>query len=839
MRHSIAPTALLALALAPALPAGAAAAPASPQGEQGSWGDLGAIVEGELAQAGERSLPEIWQRVLALRDAARLGGEGQLDQVLDARLGQPQDLAPRAVLLASAARLQGDDADLHRIYGALSPLIGSADDELAEGVATVFQNPAFRGLRPERDELVQACLDAAQDASRSPAYRLSFAKAAYVQGQGRADKGAARDVMRDFLRSDDGELRAQGALALASAGAAPIEDQLERELEALAEVPDERGELAASYLERERLREHFERKMKDLRRSYEQDEVPNNLVEFDAVLEMIEREHLEGSRVTRDELVEAAMDGMLRWMDPHSSFMSSEVYAKFFQDLEAEYSGIGAYVNEDPDNGLFTIIRPIYSGPAYHAGLKTDDKIVRIDDWPTLGQPTDDIIKRLKGKPGTTVKLYVWRRGMDAELIDRPTEDMIVEVERASIDIPSGTSQLLPGGVGLVELDDFSKKAMRDVKRDIQDMQANGMRALVLDLRANSGGLLTQAVDVAELFLPHDSLVVSTQGRDRPLEQLSTHDDPVVPADMPVAILTGRFTASAAEIVSGALQDHHRAQLVGKRTFGKGSVQQLMPLLRDKLEEPWSDENGNGYWDPWEPFQDRDGDATLDYAPRVKLTIAKYLLPSGRSIHRELDEDNSIISEGGVEPDYSVDAEAIERWEYEALRDLDKDGGVMRYVDEHWDDNHELFTHLAVNDGKDPSLYPDFEAFYAGLGTPLDKNAVRRALRAEIRRRVQDDRGAAFPRGDFVEDVQLQKAIQVVLEELGEEPQNVTEFGLVFDFERMDQEAGPPQQLAVLGGMRSRELDRARALIQSARDGESLSKEQLEEVLSILEEIEN
>jgi hypothetical protein len=205
----------------------------------------------------------------------------------------------------------------------------------------------------------------------------------------------------------------------------------------------------------------------------------------------------------------------------------------------------------------------------------------------------------------------------------------------------------------------------------------------------------------------------------------------------------------------------------------------------------------------------------MDYAPRVKLTIAKYLLPNGRSIHRELDEDDNIVSEGGVQPDHEIAMEPIERWQFQEIRKIEKQ--VLEYVDQHWGTHHELFSHLAVNDGKDSQLYPDFDAFFAGLGTTLAKDDVRQSIRAEIRRRVQDDRGAAFPRGDFVEDVQLQRAIQVAFEKLGEQVQDVTEYGLVFDFEEL---ARPPgHEVAILTTPRSRELDRARALIQDARDG--------------------
>jgi C-terminal peptidase prc len=525
---------------------------------------------------------------------------------------------------------------------------------------------------------------------------------------------------------------------------------------------------------------------------------------------------------------------MLRYMDPHSTYLSSEDFARFMQDLDADYGGIGAYVNDDPDTGLFTIIRPIYSGPAYRAGLLTDDKIVRIDDWPTLGQEVDDIIKRLKGKPKTPVKLYVWRRGMDPELIDRPTEDMAVSIQREEIEIPAGTWQLLPGEIGLIELNTFSRVAMEELRKWIPTMRANGMRALVLDMRRNSGGLLTEAREVANLFLPPKKLVVTTEGRDGPEERLYTREDPVVPAEVPVVILTSRFTASAAEIVSGALQDHGRATLVGKTTFGKGSVQQLLPLAGAE-DDAWEDENGNHRFDPWEKITvDHDGDGQFDYAPRIKLTIARYLLPKGRSIHRELDRDGTLRSAGGVTPDVEVDTPPIESWRVQERRRLERpEGEIARWIDGNWAQQRELFERLAVNDHKDITLYPGFEDLYGRLDTTLSRDDVRRLLRESVRRRVQDARGQEFPFGDFVEDVQVQRAIQVALEELGERATDIAEYGLVFD---VPANAGQrPGAVAALDPGTDDLVRRARARLEEARrGGAKLTDEELAQLLELL-----
>ena len=795
--------------------------------------DLAALVDEEAAAAGKKSLAEIWTRAVELRDAEILGEPGELDRLLDAKLGAKDTLEPRGTFLLAASRLQGDEPDVTRIADAIVPFLDAGEQELSQGAAELLEDPAFKRLNPSRSaEIAKKMLDRAEDATRSPSYRLQFATSAWTIGGGK-ERVKANSVLHSFLDSEDVELRTLGALALAELDAMPIEGELRVVLERMAKVPDARGELAKSYLEREELRESSERKLRDLQKKVAADATPPELAELVSVLNMIQERHLEGDQITREELVEHAIQGMLQYMDPHSALLSPKIYGKFFQELEAEYGGIGAYVNDDPDDGLFTIVRPIYTGPAYRAGLMTYDKVVKIDDWPTLGQPVDDIILRLKGKPGTPVSLYIWRHGMDPELIERPTEDMKVVITREQVRIPPGTFQMLPGGIGLLELNTFSQVSMDEAKKWIPEMMALGMRALILDMRFNQGGLLTEAREVAELFLPKKADVVSTEGRPGILEKYKTRHDPVLPLEIPLVVLTGRQTASAAEIVSGALQDHKRAILVGKTTFGKGSVQQLLPVA-SVPEDEWDDQNNNGMFDRWETItKDYDGDGEVDYSPRVKLTIARYLLPSGRSIHRDLDREGNVISEGGVKPDHEIDPPLIERWRFKAQQELRDE--IRAYADRYFPANRELFGRLAVNDQHDASLYPGFDELMAGLDTQLSKDDVRRVLRTEIRRRVQDDRGAEFPIGDFVEDVQVQKAIEVALSELGETVEDIADYDLVFDLPVTE----PEGDLTALNSTTKDELRRARALIEEARSGGAVLTEQdLDELLQVIEDLE-
>lgn len=810
---------LLALFLAP-LPS--AARP--PQGE------LSGLLASEVAAAAERSVAELWRRSVELREAAGLGEKGELDRELDQWIARRAELAPPAALLLVAARLLGAPPDPARLAEALTPVLEGADPELAAAAAQLLADPAFKGLAPSRrDGQAGTMLERAEDRALAPDLRLTFAKAAYRTGGGK-ERLKANKILRDFLESKDPELKAEGALATAELGAIVLEGDLRTILENLARVPDERGRLARSYLAREDLQREKDRLRDDVVRRLEGGSTTPEMRQFLAVLGMIRNLHLEGRTVPQEKLFEAAINGMLGYMDQHSALLPSEVYAKFFGELEAEYGGIGAYVNEDPDDGLFTIVRPIYSGPAYHTGLMTDDKIVRIDDWPTLGQKTDEIIKHLKGKPKTPVDLYIWRHGMDPGLIERPSEDMKVRVTRDLVRIPPGTFQMLPGGIGLVQLDEFSQVAMEEARKWLEELRGLGMQALVLDLRFNGGGLLPEARRVAELFLPKGVEVVSTQGPVEGSERLhkqtlKTGAQPVVPPEMPLVVLVGGGTASAAEIVSGALQDHGRAKLVGKTTYGKGSVQQLIPVP-GQPEDDFEDENGNQMRDPWEKLLvDHDGDGEMDYAPRVKLTVAEYLLPSGRSIHRKIDRDGNVISEGGVKPDVEVDTPLIEGWRVQEQRRIRPQ--LKQHVEETYAANRALYNELALNDQKRTDLYPGFEQLMQRLETSLPPQDVRRWLRYEVRRRVQDDRGAAFPLGDFVEDVQMQKAIELALEALGRTPEQVADFGLVFDLPKGS--ARTPLTLA-----RGEETDLSRALQEARSGAKPLTDEQFERLLEII-----
>jgi len=824
-----------------ALPATAAALPAPQELRAGT--DVASLVDDQIVAAAGSGIDELWERALGLRDLVPEDARGELDRELDRRLSDADGLDPRAVLLASACALEADEPELETLLRALLPLLfeTAEDDALAAAAAGLLGNASFKTRLSSdlQEERLEALLAAARDASRSPELRLAAATAAYRTGSGREKREARREMLA-FLDSSDVRLRRLGALTLARIGE-ELTGSLQRELKRLAALPGEEGALAEAFLKQQQVRELHDRKYKELVQRYEQKQLPEELAIINAVMRLVESDHLDGDKFERDELMQSAINGMLRALDEHSAYLDPEFFKRFTQDLEANYGGIGAYVDVDPGDGLFTITRPIYSGPAYKAGLMSDDKIVRIDDWPTLGERRDDIIKRLKGKPGTDVVLYIWRRGMDPGQIDRPTEDMAVHVTRGYIEIPALAAQLLPGGVGLIDLREFSRVTTTELRDSIEKMSAQGMEALVLDLRRNSGGLLTEARSVADLFLPRGLRVVSTESRTGREEVLKTRWRASVPEDMPVVILVGRFTASAAEIVSGALQDHERALVVGQRSFGKGSVQTLVQVPGTQSDE-FIDENDNDRWDDWERItKDWNGNGEYDYAPFIKLTVARYVLPSGRSIHRELDRDRNIVDVGGVVPDIDVDVPRVEAWRLEERYRIMRDQLAREYVSERWEEHRDLFTHLANYDAEDPSLYPDFDEFMVSLKTVLSRQDVRRILRQEVRRRVQDDQGAEFPgfgqQGDFQEDVELQVAIREALDALDVDVESVEEFAATFELPD-DEDEDQLENLAALTPS-SDELATTRALLQAARAGDGvLSKDTLDAILAILNQYE-
>jgi hypothetical protein len=338
------------------------------------------------------------------------------------------------------------------------------------------------------------------------------------------------------------------------------------------------------------------------------------------------------------------------------------------------------------------------------------------------------------------------------------------------------------------------------------------MRSLILDLRFNSGGYLETAQRVCDLFLDRGKLVVYWEGRNKaiaPRREIRT-SSPVSRPAYPMVILVNGASASASEIVAGCLQHYKRADLVGLRTYGKGSVQNVYPVFISPPAEPWTDANRNGTydfaerfmdvnangrwdagedyddanrngrWDGDEPFEDRNGNSHFDF-PAVKITIAKYFLPSGVSLRREpVTVGGKVRWVGGVDPDVWAMSEEPDGWRNEELARLEEAGAFDRYFEQNYAGNEKLLADLARFDGGRHDDYPGFEDFYSSLSTRLTREEIWWWLRARVRRKVGDDRGREMV-GDFVQDQQLQVAVLRTLAGLRIDPRTIPEYAIFAD----------------------------------------------------------
>jgi carboxyl-terminal processing protease len=323
---------------------------------------------------------------------------------------------------------------------------------------------------------------------------------------------------------------------------------------------------------------------------------------FTKVLEEVHRSYVDTNEAGYDSLIRHAMTGMLQDLDPYSQFMDKESYEDIKDDTAGHFSGVGLVVSMK--DGLLTVVSPMEDTPAFRAGMLSGDIIIEIDGKETREMSLSEAVKKMRGEAGAEVKLKTVRPSTHAIKDHALIRE---EITVASVK----DAKLIEDHIGYIRLTQFNEPTAEDLKKELKKLADQKMKALVLDLRGNPGGLLTAAAGVAELFLPRGDLIVFTKGRTKEIDQQSFKSSGYTHyTDFPMVVLVNGGSASAAEIVSGALQDHKRAVLVGEKTFGKGSVQSILPL--------------------------EDGAA-------IKLTTAKYYTPSERVIHGN-----------GIEPDVKV-----------------------------------------------------------------------------------------------------------------------------------------------------------------------------------------
>jgi carboxyl-terminal processing protease len=331
----------------------------------------------------------------------------------------------------------------------------------------------------------------------------------------------------------------------------------------------------------------------------------NELNVFGDVFEIVRSNYVDP--VTDETLVEGAINGMLTSLDPHSNYLNAKNFNDMKVQTRGEFGGLGIEVSME--NGLIKVVSPIDDTPAAHAGLKPGDLITNLDGNAVQGMTLPEAVEKMRGPVNSDITLTIRREGR---------EPFDVKLTRAVIKIKSVRSHLEGGNIGYIRITSFNEQTdvgLNNAMKNLKQEANNKLIGVVLDLRNNPGGLLDQAVAVSDAFLDQGE-IVSTRGR-RPDDAQRYNARPGDIAErLPVAVLINGGSASASEIVAGALQDHHRAILIGTRSFGKGSVQTIIPLA------------GHG---------------------AMRLTTARYYTPSGRSIQAR-----------GIEPDIVVDAAKIE-----------------------------------------------------------------------------------------------------------------------------------------------------------------------------------
>ncbi len=298
-------------------------------------------------------------------------------------------------------------------------------------------------------------------------------------------------------------------------------------------------------------------------------EVTRDTNYFRTVLELVGKNYVNAKDADYDRLTRAALDGMVKSLDAHSEFLRADAYRELREEMDGKFGGIGIQVEQR--EGKVVVIAPIADTPGERAGIQRGDQIVKVDGQTLEKLGMDKVVDRLRGKPGTKVDLTLFRPSTKKTLELTITRE-VIRVESVR------DARLLGDGIGYLQLVQFSEHSGAECREAVKRLQAQGMKALVLDLRNNPGGLLDAAVDVAEPFFKPGELVVYTQGRTPDSRQELRAGSAAGNLQLPIAVLVNSGTASAAEVVTGALKDTGRAVVVGERTFGKGSVQTVFRL---------------------------------------------------------------------------------------------------------------------------------------------------------------------------------------------------------------------------------------------------------------------
>jgi carboxyl-terminal processing protease len=410
---------------------------------------------------------------------------------------------------------------------------------------------------------------------------------------------------------------------------------------------------------------------------------------FTNVLAIIQKNYVEDVDTKR--LIEGAINGMLASLDPHSAYLTPELYKDLQVETKGSFGGLGIEITNR--NGMLTVVSPIEDTPAARAGIKAQDVILKIDGEFTKDMSLVEAVKKMRGPKNTKVKLTIKR--------EHPQQLLDVSLTREVIKIQSVKSRALPGGYGYLRVTQFQEHSDDDVEKALHSLEKDtgGLKGLVLDLRNNPGGLLTQAVKVSDIFL-ESGLIVYTDGRLENQKQKYFAHKANTWSDFPMVVLVNGGSASASEIVAGALQDQKRALVIGTQTFGKGSVQTILPL----------DEN-----------------------TALRLTTARYYTPNGRSIQAK-----------GIEPDVVMD-QGKKLAKGDAAGPLLREANLPRHLQQPSKDetgDHEADMDTDTSDGDTANVVPpDVKEGEVGHDPQLDR-ALEMLKSGQVQRTTVAQRAA-------------------------------------------------------------------------------------------------
>jgi len=403
--------------------------------------------------------------------------------------------------------------------------------------------------------------------------------------------------------------------------------------------------------------------------------------------------YVDEGKVTPKDLIAGAMKGMLESLDdPYSVYLSKTDMADMEETTVGTFGGVGLFILAG--EGGTEISRPIEGTPGYKVGFLAGDMIIAVNDESVVDMNLEEVTTRLKGAPGTDVKITVMRA---------KTHKLDFKVTRAIIQIPTVKKAIMPDKKAYLKINQFTPLTFDQVKSAIVNFKEKGYTSMIIDLRSNPGGVLSSVADVADLFFPYGKLIVYTKSRIKSEnQQFKARGKMIVPSDIPIVVLIDRYSASASEILTGVMKDHKRATIIGEKSYGKGSVQQIR----------YEGEGG------------------------VKLTTAKYYTPSGVSIHGI-----------GIEPDIAVKEEDLTDADKKAFSDLLTSKKIQTFVE----GNEEITEELVTN----------FIASLKTEGITLSDRYIKKLIRNEQDRTNNDP-----PVYDLEYDLVLQKAVEVLNENL-------------------------------------------------------------------------